>query len=222
MSSKISPITPGHLTIATYAGFAPFSWREGDIARGRDHEFLRGMAANLGLAFIAQFYQFDGLWERPAHDEADIAAAGISVLAERATPGMVWSDPYFAVQRCLVIRKADQARYKTIADFAECTIEVTPGSAADIDVAQRKPASARLTYCHNLEDALHRLLERRIDAFGTGDHSGKTFLARFPQQVSMIDVHPMPLGEPFAFAVRAASNLITPLNAYIQANREHY
>lgn len=212
----------GTLTVATYDGFAPFAWSDGDVVRGYDIDFLRSFASKIGLQLRTQLYPFDGLWERPGRDEVDIAAAGLSKLSCRRTAGMQWSHPYFAVQRALVIRFEDRLRFQTIRDLADHVIEVTPGSAAHLDVETRKPHTTRLTFCHNLDDALRHLLDGRVDAFGTGDFGAYDYMKRFPGKLAVMDIHQYDEPEEFAFAVREKSGLVLALNSYIAMHRSDY
>lgn len=213
---------PGTLTVATYAAFAPVCASDEQGVSGRDIDFLRAFAQAQGLAIDFRVFLFDRIWERPGRDEADIAAAGIAPLAERQAPGVVWSEPYFTVERSLLIRASDATKFKTMADFAGYTIAVTRGSTADIDTSQRKPANTKLVYYEMQERAVAELLAGTIDAFGTGDVCSRYLAEQHPGQLALADVHPMTEPEHFAFAVRAASNLLTALNEFIRENRLSY
>src|SRR5205085_234592 len=93
-------ITPGTLIVVTYTGFAPVSWCDDDgTARGKDIDFLQTFAAKWNLNIVFQFFPFDQTWKRPSNNEVDIAAAGIAPLESRKTPDVVWSEPYYTVQR---------------------------------------------------------------------------------------------------------------------------
>lgn len=226
LESVITPalhtLTPGVLVVGSYAAFAPLCWQDGDTPRGRDIDFLRTFATHAGLELIVRFFEFDRLWERPGRGEVDIAAASIAPLTSRNTPGVVWSEPYFTVQRSLLIRAADRQTLKTMADFAGRTIGVTLGSTADLDTGARKPASTRVVYYDNQTRAVHALLRGRIDAFGTGDVCSHYLVERYPGQLAVADVHALPTPENFAFAVRAASGLLEQLNAFIRMYRAQY
>lgn len=220
--TTLHTLTPGTLVVGSYAAFAPLCWQDGDTARGRDIDFLQLFATQLNLQLVVHFFEFDRLWERPGRSEVDIAAASIAPLASRAAPGVVWSDPYFTVQRSLLIRATDRQQLKTIADFATQTIGVTLGSTADLDTAARKPATTRVVYYDNQTRAVHALLRGRIDGFGTGDVCSHYLVDRYPGQLAVADVHSMATPENFAFAVRKASGLLEPLNAFIREHRESY
>jgi ABC-type amino acid transport substrate-binding protein len=219
-------IKPGTLTVGTYAGFAPVSWCDEDgTARGKDIDFLRAFAVKWNLNIVFQFFPFDQLWERPSNDEIDIAAAGIAPLESRQTPGVVWSEAYYTVQRSLLIRASDCDQYTTMTDFANKTILVTRGSTAQLDTEKRKPVTANIIYFDGCQaDMVSKLFDRTIDAVAEGDICSRYLAtARYPNKLAVIDVHPMNEPEDFVFAVREASGeLLNALNNFILSHREHY
>jgi polar amino acid transport system substrate-binding protein len=214
-------LTSGQLLVGAYAAFAPISWLDDGEPAGRDIAFLRLFAEQHGLALQVRFFPFDGLWERPGRDECDVAAAGLAPLPSRRYPGVVWSRPYFTVQRALLVR-AEQPQVCTIADLAGQTIAVTRGSTAEDDVLARKPASARVVYTVDQRQSLEELAAGTIDAYATGD-AGASYLAeRSGERFLVADVHPFRLPERFAFPLRAASGVEAAINAFIEEHRERY
>lgn len=219
-------IKPGTLTVGTYIGFAPVSWRDDNgIARGRDLDFLRAFAEQWKLNIVFHFFPFDQLWKRPGDDEVDIAAAGIAPLEPRQTKDVVWSEPYYTVQRSLLIRAIDREQYKTMANFSGKRIMVTSGSTAQLDTEQRKPHDAIVVYYDgNQSKMVSELLNGSVDAVAEGDICSK-YLANkcYPDQLSVADVHSMNEPENFVFAVRKASmDLLKALNEFIGEHRHEY
>lgn len=217
----MNPLTPGQLLVGAYAAFAPISWSDDGQPVGRDIGFLRAFAEQHGLTLQVRFFPFDGLWERPGHDECDLAAAGLAPMPSRVYPGVVWSQPYFAVQRALLVR-AEQPRVCTIADLAGRTIAVTRGSTAEDDVLARKPASACVAYTADQRQSLEELAAGVIDAYATGDAGAHYLAERSGGRFVVADVHPFRLPERFAFPLRAASVLEAALNAFIAEHAERY
>lgn len=215
-------LTPATLTVAAYDAFAPISWSNNGEPAGRDIDFLRRFAAQQGLALRVRFFPFDKLWERPGRDSCDLAAAGIAPLAERISAGVVWSAPYFVVQRALLIRAADAPTLRTIEDFAGRMIAVTRGSTAEQDTRARRPDSAQIVFYADQQQALMDLSEGRIDAYATGDASCDYLVGRYRGRFAVADRHPFVFPETFAFAVRVASDILAPLNSFIAAERESY
>jgi ABC-type amino acid transport substrate-binding protein len=218
----IRTITPGFLTVGTYGAFAPLCWRDGDQARGRDIDFLRTFAGKSSLEFIARFFEFDGIWERPGRDEIDIAAASIAPLASRTSPGVAWSHAYFTVRRSLLIRSADRHQLRTMADFGGRVIAVTKGSTADLDTEARRPSTTRVVYLDDQDRAVDALLGGEIDGFGTGDVCSDYLADSHLGLLAVTDVHQMEVPETFAFAVREAGGLLEPLDDFIVRHRDIY
>lgn len=211
----------GQLLIGAYDAFAPISWSDDGRAAGRDIDFLRLFAEQHGLTLQVLFFSFDGLWERPGRDECDVAAAGLAPMPSRVYPGVVWSAPYFAVQRALLVR-AEQPQVRTIADLAGRTIAVTRGSTAEDDVLARKPSSARVVYTVDQRQSLDELDSGAIDAYATGDAGAHYLAERSGGRFVVTDVHPYRLPERFAFPLRAASGLETAINAFIDEHAKRY
>lgn len=220
--SAVRTLSPGVITIGAYTAFAPVVWAENGAALGKDIHFLQAFAREAGLAVDVRFFEFDRIWERPLRKEVDIAAGGIAPSHLRRTAGLAWSLPYYTVQRSLVVRKEDSAQLQTMADFAGRTIAVTRGSTAHQDARRRKPETARIVYFDRQDHAIEDLFSGRIDAFGTGDICGHHVAALHPDRLAVSDVHELETPEHFAFAMDAASDLLAPLNTFIEKNSERY
>jgi ABC-type amino acid transport substrate-binding protein len=222
LPADIHLVQPDVITIGTYAAFAPVCWRDQGNASGKDIDFLRAFAALWGLDLDVRFFEFDNIWERPGQGEIDIAAAGIAPLPHRQTPGVLWTKPYYTVQRSLVIRAAERDVLQVMEDFGDRTIAVTQGSTADHDTCERKPASARIVYYNDQIRAIEDVLNGKIDAFGEGDVCGHYMASLHPGELAVVDIHQMRVPETFSFAVREASNLLEPLNAFISQRASQY
>jgi ABC-type amino acid transport substrate-binding protein len=214
-------LTPSQLLIGAYAAFVPISWSDGGQPAGRDIVFLRAFAEQHGLVLQVRFFPFDGLWERPGLDECDLAAAGLAPMPSRVYAGVIWSRPYFAVQRALLVR-AEQPQICTIADLTGRTIAVTRGSTAEDDVLARKPASARVVSTVDQGQSLEELAVGTIDDYATGDAGAYYLAQRSGGRFVVADVHPFHLPERFAFPLRAASGVETALNAFIDEHAARY
>lgn len=188
---------------------------------GHDVTFLEGFAREQGLTVAYGKHPFDGLWLRPGRDECDIAAAGISALASRQSEGVVWSKPYFDVQRTLIIREADAGELKTMADFGGRKVGFVTGSLAETDARARAPADATLVGYDSALKGLEDVKQGKIDAFGDGSITSIYFVKTNPG-LMVIDAHSLVPPEAFAFPVRKASGLVDALNEYIDRNRDQY
>lgn len=221
-SPGLATLEPGVLTVCTYTGFAPVSSKDekGEIV-GTDITFVRRFAEENGLALKFKEADFAGIWERPGRGECDLAAAGIAPLDSRKSPGVVWSAPYFNVQRTLLIRKADADELHTIADFKGRTVAFTTGSTAEVDSRARAPEGTLFRGYTNQQDPIADLLGGKIDAFGEGSISNE-YLARIHPELAVIDAHEMDPRETFSLPTREASGLLEKLDPWIEAHKSEY
>ena len=234
----VSTLVSGQLTVCTYGGFAPFCYAStaGQLI-GLDIAFLARFAESLGLAIVTMERPFDGLWTLPGANLCDVAGAGIMRRDDRPVePGGAWSDPYFEVQRSLLVRSGDRAAFDDYETLAGKRIVVTRGSTADIDARTRYP---RCTIQFVDEVAAGQpdpqafvvttlLANHEIDAFGEGEVSSQylrdLYLKDVPGGLALADCHPLDgQMETFNFVARDASRgLLDRLNAFIAANRASY
>jgi ABC-type amino acid transport substrate-binding protein len=221
-SPALATLEPGVLTVCTYTGFAPVSSKNesGEIV-GTDITFVRHFAEENDLAVKFKEADFAGIWERPGRGECDLAAAGIAPLDSRKSPGVVWSAPYFNVQRTLLIRKADADVLHTIADFKGRTVAFTTGSTAEVDSRARAPEGTLFRGYTNQQDPITDLLAGEIDAFGEGSISNE-YLARLHPELAVIDAHEMDPPETFSLPTREASRLLEALDAWIEEHKSEY
>ena len=215
-------LVPGVLRLCISTAFPPVLFDDHDgRPAGYDLAFLKKFAEERRLKLAYDKYPFDGLWLRPGRDECDIAAAGISILASRTGEGVAWSKPYFDVKRTLLIREADAATFKTMADFGGHKIGFVGNSMAAADARARAPKNAVLMNYTSAIEGLKDLKAGKIDAFGDGSVTSAYFASTDPE-LTVIDAHSLTPPETFAFPVRSASGLLHQLDEYIEHNRDRY
>jgi len=226
------------LTVCTYGGFAPVCYTNPDGQLiGLDVSFLTRFAESLGLAIVTKEQPFDGIWTLPGANVCDVAGAGVMERADRPVgSGGSWSDPYFQVQRSLLVRAADQAAFDDYATLSGKKIVVTRGSTADIDARTRYPrctiqfvdvvAAGQPDPQEYIVTTL--LANHQADAFGEGDVSNQYLRDKYDRKVTgglaLADCHPI-AGPPetFNFITRNASaGVLDRLNAFIARNRGCY
>jgi hypothetical protein len=209
-SHPLPTLVPGTLSVAAFPGFAPFAWRDGRFARGRDIAFLHRFAASHGLSLRVHFHKFDRLWELPAHRQADVAASGISLRCSRASQDVAWTRSYCEVRRTLLIRTEDRERIRGMADLQ--SLAVVPESLAQAHAKETLPAKAALTHASTLEHGIEDLLLGQVDALGTGSVSARHHAARHPG-LALVDVHGDRPPERISFSARP--ELVRSLDAFI-------
>jgi ABC-type amino acid transport substrate-binding protein len=237
---EVATLTSGQLTVCTYGGFAPVSYKDANGALvGYDISFLEQFARSLNLSLSVRDYPFDGLWTLPASGRCDVAAAGIMKREDRSVgAGGAWSDAYFTVQRSLLVRATDLADFRDPKAIRDKVIVVTRGSTAEIDAKLRYPES-KIEYVDEIVPDEHSdnvqlfvvqslLAKKRIDAFEEGDVSNEYLQKKFNNSVAgglaVADVHHIEGGrETFNFIVRTESTGIREaLNAFIEDKGNTY
>jgi ABC-type amino acid transport substrate-binding protein len=208
--SSLPTLSAGTLSVAAFPGFKPFAWREGHQARGRDIAFLHRFAATHGLSLSVRFYNFDRLWELPAHQQADVAASGISLRCQSPSRPVAWTRSYCAVRRTLLIRAEDREKIRSMADLG--ALAVVPESAAQAHAEETLSDSASLSFVSSLEHGIEDLLLGQVDALGTGSVSAEHHAARHPG-LALVDVHGSRPPEPISFTARP--ELVQSLDAFI-------
>jgi ABC-type amino acid transport substrate-binding protein len=231
-------LVPGKLTVCTYGDFAPVCYKNaaGQLI-GYDVSFLTRFAQQMGLELVLIEKEFDGIWKLPNANVCDVAGAGIMERADRPVgPGASWSDPYFQVNRSLLVRTADKGAFDNYQTLSGKKIIVTRGSTADIDAQKRYPRCT-IEYvdvvAKGQADAQAYIVKRLIatheaDAFGEGDVSNKylrdTYGKDAPGGLALADVHPID-GPPetFNFITRNTSyGVLLQLNLFIGNNKQSY
>ena len=102
----VKTVKPGVLTVAAYPNFRPVSYEEGGVFHGLDVDVMKALAKQLGLNVeFVRVSEFDGIWELPAQNKADVAIGGIANLASRTGKETEWSIPYFYVDRSIMFRR---------------------------------------------------------------------------------------------------------------------
>jgi hypothetical protein len=234
-AAAITTITPGTLQVCLYPGFKPFAWKEGNVWKGWDVDYLTAFAKANHLAFKAvEEPAFNNIWLRPGKNECDIAGTGISDTQDRrnatGSEGK-WSATYYTVVRAFLVRTADQEKLKDIGDLRGKTIIVTAGSTADDDLRNRlRQANIEDVTIESTDDeveAAGKIRKGPQFAYGGGYGSVKDLatdgLAVVWPHCNMVKVGEndfKPYAEPFSFVVRAKSTgLLTALNGYIPKHK---
>lgn len=211
----------GSLSVAAFAGFAPFAWREGEQPRGRDIVFLRKFAESQSLSLSVEFHDFDRLWELPEKGKVDIAASGISFMPGKRKSAVSWSSPYSEVRRSLLIRAEDREWVREMRDLRHSRLAVVACSAAHDHALETMPNTTTLVYCETLQAGIADLRRGRVDAVGTGSVSAQHHVA-LCSELAAVDVHDYRHPEYISFAVRSSGPLLETLNTFIATHADEY
>lgn len=113
-----SVASAGTLLVGTDAGFAPFEYNDPKTNEivGFDIDLITAMAKAVGDDVKIQNMQFAGIIPALQTNMIDVAAAALTITAERQKQ-VLFTDPYYDVGLVMVIRKKDADKYKTLDDM---------------------------------------------------------------------------------------------------------
>lgn len=115
---------------------------------GPDYDLVRGFAEHLGVKLkIIEVDRFGDLLTAVASGRADMAAAGLTVTADRAQR-VAFGPPYQRVAQSLIYRQGE-ARPRTVADLAGKRIEVVAQSSYVETLAAARGKVPGLTWTEN-------------------------------------------------------------------------
>jgi len=225
-------LEPGVLKVCLYPGFAPFvSKDEQGQWIGWDVSYLKDFAKREKLVFQpVEVADFNGIWNRPGPGECDIAASGISDIADRRKQSgnaAIWSHHYYRVVRSFAVRAVDQNKLNGIEDLRDKTVIVTGNSTADNDLRNRlKLAGIQSVTIETTTDEEAAAIKVRDGggvpfAYGGGLGSNELLVKKLGGLVvawphcNMLEDGAQ-VDEPFSFVVSAkSSGLAADLNQYI-------
>ena len=113
-----SVASAGTMLVGTDAGFAPFEYKDPKTNEivGFDIDLITAMAKAVGDDVKIQNMQFAGIIPALQTNMIDVAAAALTITAERQKQ-VLFTDPYYDVGLVMVIRKKDADKYKTLDDM---------------------------------------------------------------------------------------------------------
>ena len=82
-ATTLKTVTPGKLTMATNAYFAPYEYYDGDKIVGIDAEIAAAIAKELGLELVINDMEFDSIITAVKGGSADFGLAGMTVSEDR-------------------------------------------------------------------------------------------------------------------------------------------
>jgi hypothetical protein len=226
------------LTVCMYPGFAPFTSVVSGEWVGWDVAFLQHFAASQDRDFTpVTEEEFKNIWQKPGQPgpPCEIAASGISDSETRRddSPGTLWTEHYFAVERAFAVRTEARDQelgcphqlLDDIQDLVGTAVIVTQGSTADLDLQHRAqaaglpielscdeaiPGSLCVGYTDNEEEAAEKVATScDVFAYGGGDGSIECLAMKLAPGLEEAWRHGymnedgMEVDEPFSFVVTA-------------------
>lgn len=210
VDADLPTLERGVLQVAVFTGFAPFVHRENGKLAGLEVELLKKFAAfeKWDLRFTVQ--PFEGLWDLPGDDEFDLAAAGLSKLANRDA---IWAETHTEVRRAALVTSGNATRLRDYSAFGR--FAAVPDSAAHLHAIKHLPRKAKLIDISSIEEGIGMLHAGLVDAVGTGSVSA-AHQVRTQPDLARVDLHrPTDRVEEIAFASRNNPLLLHKLNRFL-------
>lgn len=145
-------VSPGVLTVCTDAPYPPMEFEQDGEFTGFDIELMRALAAELGLEGIEVINSgFDPITSGTAlgSDQCDIAAASITITAEREE-NIDFTDPYFTADQSLLVKK--DSGISTLQDLAGRRLGVQSGTTGEMYAQENAPDDTEIVSFDNPGD----------------------------------------------------------------------
>ena len=191
-------VASGKLTVCTDAPYEPFEFQDasGNFT-GFDMDLLREISSGLDLTMDVKVVPFDGIWLLPAAGECDIVGSAMTITDERKASAL-FSDPYFDADQSLLVRKADEATYATLASLAGKKIAVQTGTTGEVYAKANTPQGATLVSFDEPAAMFLALESQEVDAI-LQDLPVNGY--RQTQDANMVVTETFTTGEQYGFAV---------------------
>ncbi len=153
-------VTPGKLTMATNAYFAPYEYFEGDKIVGIDAEIAAAIAEKLGLELVINDMEFNTIITAVTTGAADIGLAGMTVRPDREEQ-VDFSISYASGVQAIIVKEG--SAIKTVDDLSSSLkIGVQLGTTGDSYASEDFGDDAIVRY-NNGNEAVLALLKGDID-----------------------------------------------------------
>lgn len=161
-SGPLRTLADGILTVGADVPYPPFAYQD---LTGFDLELARAIAGHLGLRPRTEDVEFDGLFERLAAGEFDIAMSAIPISSELEAV-VNFSNPYLRVHQALVVDSAFRPNIAGTGDLGPGdSVAVQDGSTGqDWAVEHLDPAGVELRTYPDTDSATEGLAAGVVDA----------------------------------------------------------
>ncbi|MCF0131602.1 MAG: transporter substrate-binding domain-containing protein [Pseudobutyrivibrio sp.] len=173
VSSDITTVTDGKLTMATNAYFPPYEFYEGDAIVGIDAEIAAAIAEKLGLELVIEDMEFDSIITAVSTGKADMGLAGMTVTEERLQ-NINFSTSYATGVQAVIV-KADSG-ITSLDDLAGKTVGVQLATTGDI-YASDDDTFGGVDQYNKGNDAVMALTQGKVDAVIIDNEPAKSYVA---------------------------------------------
>lgn len=169
----------GKLVVGTASGFPPYEFLDTSVKDqkkidGIDMKLAEAVAQKLGVKLEVQDMTFQSLLSSITTGKVDIAISAINPTDERKKT-VDFSHNYLEGKQTLLIRRGDEGKYKSLADFSGKKIAVQKSTIQEKLAAEQIP-NAQIVALAKVPDALLELKQGKVDAVPVQNIVGGQYL----------------------------------------------
>ncbi|HEX2176388.1 MAG TPA: basic amino acid ABC transporter substrate-binding protein [Nocardioidaceae bacterium] len=195
-------IESGALTVCTHLPYKPFQFSQGGKVVGFDVDLMDLVAKNLGVKQKIINTPFEGIQSGQALNtgECDVAAAGMTITADRAKV-LDFSDPYFNATQALLVKEG--SGISGLKDLSGKSLAVQEGTTGAIYAEENAPEGVEIRTFEDLALLTTAVKTGQVDA-GVNDNG---VLYDYVQTNPGLEVATeFDTGEQYGFAVQKDQN----------------
>ena len=169
----------GKLVVGTASGFPPYEFLDTSVKDqkkidGIDMKLAEAVAQKLGVKLEVQDMTFQSLLSSITTGKVDIAISAINPTEERKKT-VDFSHNYLEGKQTLLIRRGDEGKYKSLADFSGKKIAVQKSTIQEKLASEQIP-DAQIVALAKVPDALLELKQGKVDAVPVQNIVGGQYL----------------------------------------------
>lgn len=214
----------GKLVVGTAPGFPPYEFldtsvKDKKVITGIDVKIAEAVAKKLGVQLEVQDMTFQSLLSSITTGKVDIAISAINPTDERKKT-VDFSDNYLEGKQTLLVRKEDEGKYKSLADFAGKKIAVQKSTIQE-KLATEQIKDAQIVALAKVPDALLELQQGKVDAVPVQNIVGGQYLVT-NDDLAATNIYFEKYSGGSAVAVpKGSDDVIQVINEVIKENHEN-
>ncbi|MGE7824261.1 ABC transporter substrate-binding protein/permease [Paenibacillus sp. NPDC093718] len=207
--------------LGTSADYAPYEFHKTidgvDTIVGFDIDIAKEIAKDLGAELIIKDTSFDALLPELTSGRVDFVISGMNPTEERRK-SIDFSEPYYAAEQSVVVRKEDALKFNTLESLEGARIGVQKSSIQE-SIAKTIP-KANVISLDKIPDLLLQLESERVDVVLAEYPIAKTNMNEATMVIT--DAKPTAENDAYAIGVRKGNEeLLKSINATLERLKEN-
>ncbi|PAK51672.1 ABC transporter substrate-binding protein/permease [Paenibacillus sp. 7541] len=204
------------IILITSADYAPYEFHKEidgvDTIVGFDIEIAKEIAKDLGAELIIKDTSFDALLPELTSGRVDFVISGMNPTEERRR-SIDFSDPYYAAEQSVIVRKGEEHLYNTMEGLEGARIGVQKSSIQE-NIAKGIPG-ANVVALDKIPDLLLQLESGRVDAVLAEYPIARTNMNE--ETMVITDAKPTAENDEYAIGVRKGNHeLLSSINQTLE------